>query len=344
MKPWLRPRYCCTNVSGGCRYAKADTVFADADFVRSKGVCCGVGGLGCGQRLMPGEPLDLRLRWSAAALAGAFGLAGIGWTLRTVVFPPPLAHVAFAMSATEATDSVGLLAIDVVRDADFERAVTVDYAVTDGSAKLGQDYNASRGQLAFGPGERRKSVPVTLLPDTTFQKEKRHFSLSLLNVQGQPSHVVQIMPRPVARSDNLLAEQSVRAASVVAKDIADLVVRQEVLDRLLSTSRDKAGEFREYRQALAAVNGNLSRARESYLQTLRDLQLQPPATVLNAMPKVVEEFARKGFVQQSQVVAEMEKHFRVLLNHGQPDMDRWAKELSRVVPRVDGGGKPSAAT
>jgi Calx-beta domain len=344
MQVWLRPRYFCTNVAGGCRFAKADTPFSAADFTRYQGLCRGADGQGCGQPLTSGEPLDLRARWSALALTGVLLLGGSGWLVRSLLFPPPLQHVAFAVATSEAADTDGRVSIEVVRDADINLAVSVDYAATDGTAKLGQDYSAAPGRLAFAPGERRKTLAVTLLPDASFQKPRRHFTLALVNVQGEPNHVVNIVPRQVDLSANLLAEQSVRSASLVAKDVADLVVRLRVLDQLLSASRDKAGEFREYKQSMDTVNGNFSRARERYLQVLRDLQQQQPGSVLGAMERVGDEFKTKGFLQQSKAVAVMAKHYRELLNHRDPDMDRWAQELSDVVPRVDGTDKASPTT
>jgi len=343
-KPWIRPRYYCTNTGGGCRHATSDTPFSAADFARDGGRCPGYDGQVCGQPLKPGDPQDLRPRWIAVGIAGMLVSGAAGFCVRVLLFPPPIEHVAFATTETEATDNAGLLAIEVVRDADVNSRLAVDYLVADGTARAGQDYTAARGQLVFGPGERRKTVSIGVLPDLSFQKERRHFTVSLPNVMGEPRHVVHIAPRAVARTDRLVAEQSVRNASVMAKEIADSVVRQGVLDELLAASRAKPGEFGEYRQSLAIVNGNLTRARESYVQMLRDLQAMQPAIVLGAMDQVAEDLARKGFAQQGQAVAIMKRQFTELLNHRGADMDRWAKELSQVVPRVPGGVRTQPST
>lgn len=331
----IQPRYYCTNLAGVCRHAERDRVFTAAEFDRYAGLCLPAEGEGCGQPLVVGEPLDQRRRWMAIGLAGVLLAGGAGWEVRPLLFPPPLEHLDFASRQTEASDRAGMLSIEVVRGAGIDRPANVDYVATDGSAKAGQDYIAVRGTLAFAPGEQRKTLSVPLLPDTTFQKDRRYFSLVLLNVRDTPQHLIYIDQPKVASSDKLLAEQTVLAASRTAKDIADYVVRKETLDKLLLYRRDKIEEFRQYQQSLAAVSGNLSHARESYLQMLRDFKSQQPAVVLGAMDHIADDLQQKGFIQQAQVVALMKRQFGELLKSGSADMDRWVQELSQAVPRVD---------
>ncbi len=344
MKPWIRARYYCTNVAGGCRHAKGDHPFLARDFALFGGVCGDVAGQGCGAPLQPGAATDMRLRWAALALAGLLLAALLGAGMRALLFPPPVEHVAFSSPQSESTDDAGAVIIDVVRSGMLADSVHIDYAAIDGSAKTGQDFAASTGRLVFAPGERSKKLAITLLPDTTFQKGRRTFSVVLLNVAGEPQHFVTIGPRQAARSDTLLAERSVMAASVVAKDLADLTVQRRVLGRLLAAARSKAGEFAEYQRSLAAVDGNLSRARESYLQYMRDLQSQQPATVLGAMDRVAADLQRRTFDQQSRALLIMKRQLSELFSHGKADMDRWVSELARIVPQVEEDGRKAPAS
>lgn len=342
MKPWIRVPYYCTNVAGGCGLAKADQPFSNDDYRRYHGRCAGEHG--CGAELKPGAAVDLRPRWASWGIAGLLLAGLLAWVLRAALFPPPLQHVDFAVRESESSDDAGLVRIEVVRSADLAQGARIDYAAIDGSAKAGQDYTAERGRLLFAPGEGRKLLTVTLLPDTSFQKHRRSFSLVLLNVLGEPSHLVTIGPRAVARSDAMTAERSVRAASLVAKDLADAAVRQRILGQLLAAARGREGEFAEYRRALVAVDGNLIRARESYLQLLRELQSQQPSTVLSAMDSVAGDLERKTFVQQAQAVIVMKRQFTELLRHASPDMDRWVKELSAIVPQAGDGARRGGAS
>jgi len=328
-------RYYCINLAGACRHAERDRVFTAAEFASCAGMCRPVEGEGCGQPLAAGEPLDRRRRWMGIGLTGLLLAGGVGWEVRQLLFPPPLEHLDFASHQTEVSDQAGVLAIEIVRGAGLDRPASVDYAAADGSAKAGQDYTAVRGTLAFAPGEQRKTLSVSLLPDITFQKGRRYFSLVLLNVRDTPQHLIYIDQPKVAGNDKLLAEQTVLAASRTAKDIADYVVRKETLDKLLLHRRSEVEEFRQYQQSLAVVSGNLSRARESYLQMLRDFKSQQPAVVLGAMDHVAYDLQQKGFIQQAQAVTIMKRQFGELLRNSSADMDRWAQELSQVVPRID---------
>jgi len=162
--------------------------------------------------------------------------------------------------------------------------------------------------------------------------------VALSNVAGNPQHRVQVAAKPAATSETAIIDSSVLAVSRVAKDIADNVVRQGVLDQLLADSRNSPGEFAAYRRSLAAVNGDLSRARERYVQDLRNLKTYQPASVLDAIDRTVAELQRQGFAQQAQAAQIMKRQFTELLNDGKADMDRWAQELSSVVPRTGDDG------
>ena len=50
--------------------------------------------------------------------------------------------------------------------------VTVHYATDDGTAVAGQDYIASSGDLTFAPGEPTKSVPITIINNSTPERDK----------------------------------------------------------------------------------------------------------------------------------------------------------------------------
>lgn len=332
MKPWLRARYYCTNVANGCAAAKTDRPFSAEEHAHCHGLCPGADERPCGALLKAGAPLDLRPRWTALAVSALFLCMTVFWSLRAALFPPPLAHIDFVARQSESTDDAGVLGVEIVRTAALDKEVLIRYAVIDGSAKAGADFTIAPGQLRFAPGQRSKTLTIVLVPDASFVKPRRAFTVVLSNVLGEPRHVVTIGQRSVARSDALAAERSVLAASVIAKDIADLAVRQRVLGRLLTNSRDRNAEFVEYRRSLAAIDGNLVRARESYLQLLRELRSQQPATVLAAMDRVASELQGKSFDQQAQAVRVMKRQFTELLGSARPDTDRWVEELSRIVP------------
>jgi len=344
MPAWTVHRYWCTNVGGRCPHALADTPFDQKQFDAWHGLCgAGPGEHGCGQALQGGELRDPRARRVLIGGTALATLALLGWAARPVLFPSPLERVAFAASETRTEEGRSSLSIEVVRSAALDQRVEVLCRLVDGSAKAGVDFQATTDRLVFEAGERSKALPIALLPDASHQRGERHFAVALANVAGEPRHVVVIAPKPVDRSAQLQAEQMVMMASRTAADIASLAVKHEVLDELLTGSRNDPVGFRNYKLQLAEVDGNLMRAREGYAQALRDLRTHPSVLVLDAMTRLQQDLDRREFGQQSKAVGVMKRQFGELLQHDTMDMDRWVRDLSVIVPRAPGGpsAKPS---
>lgn len=340
-----RARYWCVNLDGRCTHALADTPFSQAQFSAWHGACGGLGNVsGCGKPLAAGAADNPRPR--AAAIGAALLVAGLplGWLLRTQVFPPPLESIAFSAIQTRAIDSQGNVVIEVVRDKAAGQRAEVALQTIDGTAKAGQDYQPVSKPLVFEPGEQRKSVPVTLLPDPTQLKAERHFELVLNNVVGVPRHLVVIGPKAVERSQQVQAEQAVMAASRIAVDIAQYVVGRELADELMSGSRNDTASYRLYKQQLAEIDGNLVRAREAYGRALAELQSFPPTYVLTTMDKVAVDLARKSFEQQSLATGVMKQQFSELLAQKTMDLDRWVVDLGKTAPRLPGVGSKRPST
>lgn len=336
-----RRRYWCTN-RGRCAYAKANHVFGQADYVRHAGRCV-VGRHGCGAALQRGEDLDL-LPYALGAALFAAGTAALVVTVTPTLrdwhdrlWPPPLEHVHFVQVQSDVNDGAALV-IEVRRDALLATAVDVDYATSDGSATDGSDYVGAHGRLHFAIGERSAWLPLTLLPDASYQKPPRHFTLTLVNVAGRPSHRVTITAGPAGPAERASVEALALAASRVAKDIADLRMKQHVADEMMEASRADAGAYAAFRNRLAAASGDLNRARERYLHELDALRQLPPGLVLDAADMIAARFERDGFAQQAGAARVMKRHLRELIDGRAAEMDRWAQELMDVIPRV--GEKP----
>lgn len=332
MPSWIRIQYGCNNSS--CSHALDDRVFSAAEHTHSAGLCRTRDGQGCGQVLLEGDSVNLLPRWIVCGFLALAALLATALMLQRLYFPAPLQHIYFATTQSESIDDDGLVEIEILRNDDAATAVTVDYATADGSAKAGEDYAGNRGRLVFAAGERSRRISIELLRDISHQKPRRFFSVTLSNVSGKPSHRISVTARPMTQAESAFMDGTVLAISRVAKEIADNVVRQSVLDQLLTDSRDNPGEFAAYRRSLAAINGDLNRARERYVLDLQSLKTYQPASVLDAMDRTVAELQRQGFAQQAQAAQIMKRHFSELLNQAKADMDRWAKELSAVVPRT----------
>ncbi len=86
------------------------------------------------------------------------------------IVPPGLAVT--GATVMEGNSGSRLVNVNVFLTAPFQQTVTVDYAVADGTAKAGEDYEATSGRLTFLPGEMDKTITVRVFGDTMFEKDE----------------------------------------------------------------------------------------------------------------------------------------------------------------------------
>lgn len=337
-------RYYCANTEGSCHYAVNDVPFSAEEVRRAAGRCRGKTPDGCGETLVRGESRDLRLIFAVACVVFAGLALGLRWYWINYVNPPPLEHVAFAISEVRVEDTDGQVHLEVIRDGNRHNRAEVTYASRDGSAKAGQDYEATQSRLVFEPGEASKSIAVMVLPDLTQQKESRYFSLALLNVLGAPTLVVRIVPHPVDRAVELQAEQTVLSASRIAADIGDDMTRHDVLLDLLTRREVPPSRVERTRKTLDEVQGNLNRAREAYSQILHELLTFETPLVMRTIDRVTKDLITKQAVQQAHALSFVKEHLGELIQKKSPDMDRWARQLRTIVPPVSPAERPPTNT
>jgi len=112
----------------------------------------------------------------------------------TIIDPRPVVEFESAVSGvSEQDDSVD---VTVRLTAAYEKPVTVDCLVGDGSATEGVDYTVEGGSLRFAPGELRKNVKVSVLADDV-QEHTETIELKLGNavnakLNGRTTHSVNI--------------------------------------------------------------------------------------------------------------------------------------------------------
>jgi hypothetical protein len=127
----------------------------------------------------PGESFTITLANAASArLATATHAVTI-----TDDDPPVAAAVGFAAPALSGPESQSPAPIAVFLNAAQAGTVTVDFAVTDGTATNGADYTITAGTLTFAPGETVKVIPNTIASDTEFESAET-IILTLSNPVG----------------------------------------------------------------------------------------------------------------------------------------------------------------
>ena len=109
-----------------------------------------------------------------------------GTSSATVQGPPGLS-VADAR-ATEAAGATVDFAVTLSRAA--SASVTVDYATSDGSATVGEDYTSTSGTLTFAAGETAKTVAVPVLDDA-INEGAETFALTLTNASGGEAYLAE---------------------------------------------------------------------------------------------------------------------------------------------------------
>jgi len=105
--------------------------------------------------------------------------------------PESVVAVAFAETASNAAEGVGTVSIPVELTSPSARTVTVNYAVTGGTATGGgADYTLADGTLTFAPGETSKTVDVAIVDDAVAEGDET-VEITLSNptnaVLGAPS-------------------------------------------------------------------------------------------------------------------------------------------------------------
>lgn len=87
------------------------------------------------------------------------------------------------VTVTETTGTAAPAAFTVSLSSSTSRAISVDFATSDGSAKAGADYAAASGTLSFAAGETSKTVVVDVVGDTLFETKEKFF-VTLSNPDG----------------------------------------------------------------------------------------------------------------------------------------------------------------
>lgn len=109
-------------------------------------------------------------------------VTGTGTAQATIL---PRNSTTSVLSAADASDleNAGTIPVKITLAPAATTPVTVHYATEDGTATAGTDYTATSGDLTFAPGEVSKTVPVTIIDNSTPERDKM-FDLRLSTPSG----------------------------------------------------------------------------------------------------------------------------------------------------------------
>ena len=134
----------------------------------------------------PTGPGAVDIRLPATTDCGSSGAVCTGDGRKLANSPADTVAGPAGLTAADATaDENNDPTIDFTVNLDRNAAstVTVDYQTADGTATAGSDYTAANGTLSFGPGERTKTVSVSILQDSHDEGEET-LVLRLSNASG----------------------------------------------------------------------------------------------------------------------------------------------------------------
>lgn len=120
-----------------------------------------------------GVDADEQLSYQPAASANAIlvvkRVSGSGtFTLSSQLWPT----VGFAQASSSVAENAGTVNVAVNLSQAYSYPVTVNYAVTGGTAVSGSDYTISGSQLTFEPGETSKEITIALIDNTAVALDK----------------------------------------------------------------------------------------------------------------------------------------------------------------------------
>ena len=121
----------------------------------------------------------------------------------------------FEVATHSITENAGLILIGVVRRDDGTLPVTVEIATTDLTATSGVDYTGTSQTLSFGPQERLKRVPITII-NNSVKEPNRAFRVSLNNPSGATLGTTKVTTVTIVDNDQGFQFES--AAYTVAED------------------------------------------------------------------------------------------------------------------------------
>jgi hypothetical protein len=103
------------------------------------------------------------------------GNAGVRfwWTrMGDLPTPVPAPKVQFSSAVYTADEGSGMATITVLLNTASDRAVTVDYATSGGTATPGSDYGAASGTLTFAPGVTSRTFTMSIVDDTVDEADE----------------------------------------------------------------------------------------------------------------------------------------------------------------------------
>lgn len=173
-----------TALAGSVSYATfSDTAVAGEDYAAASSVLAFAAGE-ISKHItiaLPGNPLAPAARTFRVVISGGSGAAVVGAADTTVVTVTNIhSVVSFAPASYVGGESAGTITVTLSRAGNLDRAVSVGYVTSDGTATAGGDYSASSGTITFAAGQSTATFDVLVNSDLEFDPGET-FAVALTN-------------------------------------------------------------------------------------------------------------------------------------------------------------------
>ena len=175
-----------------------------------------------------GQPA-VQIRWSLGTTDGSVTYSG--WNIDDVELLglPPNAQIIDVQFSTSDHESVTPRIVTVSRTGNTNDPALVNYATADGTAIAGSDYLTATGQLSFAAGELLKTIPVTILNDSTTESSES-FDVNVWTEPGETNIflVTTNMTLTILDDDNVVLSLSYVASAGEAQAARDIVISRSL--------------------------------------------------------------------------------------------------------------------
>ena len=268
----------------------------------------------------------------------------------------PAGSVRFTIGKFDAKEDAGSIKITLIRTGGAEGVVAVEYDLSDGSAKMGEDYLTKKGKLTFADGETSRLVLLDIIDDEA-EEEDETFTITISEPEGgvligtPATATITIEDDDGEESDSQNGEQTLKFSALayeVAEDAGSISITVERIggdDGEVSvdyaTSNGKALAVSDYQATSGTLEFADDETEKSFTITINDDQStegneklnitlsNPSGAVLNEGDESVELTIRDNEVISSGTGS-------LRLSDSEYDVQESAGELLVIVERTGG--------
>ena len=178
----------------------------------------------------------------------------------TVNKPAPV-QLDFSEATYSAEESQGIVTITVNRSGDSDRAIFVDYTLTDGSANRGLDYEWTQGTLSWGEGDTTpKTFDIKIIDD--FENEDEEETVNLILSNPQEATIGQSHAQLIITDNDVSGGVGWSPTTYVVNEgentVTLTVLRTEGSDGILSVNYSTSDETAKAGEDYEASSGSLT--------------------------------------------------------------------------------------